>query len=79
MKSSIIYACEANLSTADSIADMEGVLAKFGIDTNFRSVPLKYYRPMETDAADSDHELTISQRIKTLVRKAKNSHTHKHC
>ena len=63
------------------IPDMEVVLCKFSIDpNNFKSVNLSSYQwwkfnPYSIPSTPPPSP-TISQRIRSLVRRAKNNHTH---
>ena len=65
------------VSTAsDSIPDMAEVLEKFGIRDHFVEIPLQdYLEKIEfATIATSPENFSISQRIKSMVRAARNKH-----
>ena len=66
-------------SFPDAIPDMSLVLYKFGIHTNFRVVPLRtYLRTVKAFVELDPNNISISQRIRTMVRTAKNTNGVKH-
>lgn len=63
--------------TYDSITDMSLVLEKFGVSTDFWEIPYSdylYYMVFDTVNPVNDNT-TISQRIKSMVRAARNKNT----
>ena len=61
---------------ADSLPDLSDVLAKFGINfEELEEVPLGEYQWYSFKTHDSIDNVTISQRIKSMTRKARASHT----
>ena len=66
-----IYIHNENQATQDTIPDMLDILGRFGVGTNFREITLDQYLLMVFGDNDFKHDITISQRIKSMVRAAR--------